>query len=82
MGQEMYLTGLLIPVDWNGNGSVKAVALATADEKEIPIGGPLQNSIIGYLRQQVVLWGTFENPIGQAVFNVNRFQLMRPHSLE
>jgi hypothetical protein len=82
MDQEIYLTGLLIPVDWSGNGSVKAVALATADEKEIPIGGPLQTNIIGHLRQQVALWGTFEDPIGRTVFNVNRFLLVPPHSLE
>ena len=82
MNQEIYLTGLLIPVDWSGNGSVKAVALATADEKEIPIGGPLQPNIIGHLRQQVALWGTFEDPIGQTVFNVNRFHPMPPHSVE
>jgi hypothetical protein len=82
MDQEIYLTGLLIPVDWSGNGSVKAVALATADEKEIPIGGPLQTNIIGHLRQQVALWGTFEDPVGRTVFNVNRFHLMPPHSLE
>jgi hypothetical protein len=82
MNQEIYLTGLLIPVDWSGNGSVKAVALATADEKEIPIGGPLQSNIIGHLRQQVALWGTFENPTGQTVFNVNRFHLMPSHSIE
>ena len=82
MDQEIYLTGLLIPVDWSGNGSVKAVALATADEKEIPIGGPLQPNIIGHLRQQVALWGTFEDPIGQTVFNVNRFHLMPPHAVE
>ena len=82
MGQEIYLTGLLIPVDWYDNGSVKAVALATADEKEIPIGGPLQNTIVRHLRQQVALWGTFGAPIDRMVLNVNRFHLMRPHSLE
>ena len=74
MGQEIHLTGLLIPVDWYGNGNVKAVALATDDEKEISIGGPLRNHILHHLRQQVELWGTYEDPIQQTVFQVNRFQ--------
>jgi hypothetical protein len=74
MSREIYLTGLLIPVDWHVNGSVKAVALATDDEKEISIGGPLQEYIIHHLRQQVELWGTYEDPIHQTVFQVNRFQ--------
>ena len=74
MGREIYLTGLLIPVDWYGNGSVKAVALATDDEQEIFIGGPLQEHIVHHLRQQVELWGTYDDPVHQTVFQVNRFQ--------
>jgi hypothetical protein len=74
MGREIYLTGLLIPVDWHGNGSVKAVALATDDEKEISIGGPLQEHIVHHLRQQVELWGSYDDPIQPSVFQVNRFQ--------
>ena len=78
MSREIYLTGLLIPVDWYGNGRVKAVALATDDEQEISIGGPLQDHILHHLRQQVELWGTYEDPIQQAVFQVNRFQPKQP----
>ena len=78
MDQEIYLTGLLIPVDWYGNGSIKAVALATDDEKEISIGGPLQKNIMCHLRQQVALWGTFEDPLNRAVIQVKRFHPVRP----
>jgi len=74
MDQEIHLTGLLIPVDWYGNGNVKAVALATDDEKEISIRGLLRDHILHHLRQQVELWGTYEDPIHQTVFQVNRFQ--------
>ena len=49
-------------------------ALATDDEKEISIGGPLRNHILHHLRQQVELWGSYEDPIQQTVFQVNRFQ--------
>jgi hypothetical protein len=78
MGQEIYLTGLLIPVDWYGNGNVKTVALATDDEKEISIGGPLQNNIMRHLRKQVALWGSFEDPTNQTVFQVRRFHPLQP----
>jgi hypothetical protein len=78
MDQEIYLTGLLIPVDWYGNGSIKAVALATDDENEISIGGPLQKNIMRHLRQQVALWGTFEDPINRAVIQVKRLHPLRP----
>jgi len=74
MDREIYLTGLLIPVDWHGNGRVKAVALATDDEREISIGGPLQAHIVHHLRQQVELWGTYDDPIQPTVFQVNRLQ--------
>ena len=78
MSQEIHLTGLIIPIDWYGNGRVKAVALATNDEKEISIGGPLRDHIIPHLRQQVDLWGTFEDPLHRTVFQVNRFQPKPP----
>ena len=78
MNEEIYLTGLLIPVAWYGNGNVKTVALATDDEKEISISGPLQKNIMRHLRQQVALWGTFEDPINCAVFQVKRFHPVRP----
>lgn len=78
MDQEIYLTGLLIPVDWYSNGSVKAVALATDDESEISIGGPLRSHMARYLRQQVEIWGSFEDPLHQNVFQVCRFQPLGP----
>lgn len=74
MNQEIYLTGLLIPIDWFGNGQVKAIALATDDEKEVSIAGPLQDHFLLHLRQKVELWGTYEDPVHQTVFLVNRFQ--------
>lgn len=72
MDREVQLTGLLIPVDWHGSGRVKAVALATADEEEIVIAGPLPNDILRHLRQLVHVWGVFENPVQRRRFYVHR----------
>lgn len=80
MDQEIHFTGLLIPVAWHGNGRVKAVALATADEQEIAVGGPLLHRILGHLREQVDIWGTFDDPVGRKGFRVCRFQPVIPPS--
>jgi hypothetical protein len=78
MDQEIHLTGLLIPVDWYANGHVKAVALATADEQEIAVGGPLLQNILNHLREKVDIWGTFHGPAHGKRFHVCRIQPVTP----
>lgn len=74
MAQEVCLKGLLIPKDWHHNGRVKAVALATDDEKEIFIRIPPRKQITHYLRHQVELWGAFDDPQDPTVFHVRRLR--------
>lgn len=74
MDQEIHLTGLLIPVDWHGNGRVKAVALATADEQEIAVGGPLLQHILNHLRERVDIWGTYDDPVHGKRFRICRIR--------
>ena len=78
MEEEICLRGLLIPMDWHGNGRVKTVALATDDEREIFIRNPRHLHVIHHLRQRVELWGTFEDPQNPTVFMIKRLQRQRP----
>lgn len=80
MEKEICLQGLLIPMDWHGNGRVKRVALATDDEREIHIRNPLDHRILHHLRQRVELWGRYADVPEQSVFEVNRLQYRRPRS--
>ncbi len=78
MEEEICLQGLLIPMDWHGNGRVKTVALATDDEREIFIRNPLDEWITRHLRQRVALWGRYADVPDRSVFEVNRLQCHRP----
>lgn len=74
MVHEIHLRGLLIPVDWHANGRVKTVALATSDEQEIAIGGPLLGHILCHLRQRVDVWGMYDDPVLRNSFCISRIQ--------
>lgn len=78
MAQEVCLRGLIIPKEWHRNGRVKSLALATNDEKEISISNPMQIRIIRHLRQQVEVWGIFEDPACQTIFQVTRLKPCGP----
>ena len=78
MDEEIHLQGLLIPKDWHSNGCVKALALATDDEKEVMISTPLQGDMIRHLRQRVEIWGAFDDPVLRTVFYVRRLKCREP----
>ncbi len=80
MEEEICLQGLLIPMDWQGNGRVKTVALATDDEREIFIRNPLDQRIMSHLRERVELWGRYADVPDQSIFEVNRLQFQHPRS--
>ncbi|MDJ0857328.1 MAG: hypothetical protein QNI88_19125 [Desulfobacterales bacterium] len=80
MEEEICLQGLLIPMDWHGNGRVKTVALATDDEREIFIRNPLDQRIMSHLRERVELWGRYADVPDQSIFEVNRLQFQHPRS--
>jgi hypothetical protein len=71
------LTGIVIPVDWNDDQEVIAVALATADEKEYQISGNRKGKeLLSFLQQQVEVTGTLgKDDRGRTVIAVRRYMV-------
>lgn len=73
--QNITLTGILIPVDWNDDHDVIVAALATADEKEYRIVGNRKGKdLFAYLQRQVEATGTLgEDEEGRVVITIRRY---------
>jgi hypothetical protein len=69
------LTGIVIPVDWNDDREVIAVALATADEREYQIGGNRKGKeLLAYLQRQLEVTGLLsKDDKGRPVISVRRY---------
>jgi hypothetical protein len=71
------LTGIVIPVDWNDDQEVIAVALATSDEKEYQISGNRKGKeLLSCLQQQVEVTGALsKDDRGRPVIAVRRYRV-------
>ena len=69
------LTGIVIPVDWNEDQDVVAVALAMADETECRVGANRKGrELLGCLQRQVEATGTVRrDEQGRAVITVSHY---------
>ena len=65
------LKGIVIPVDWDHNGNIISVAIATDDEQEYFIDAS-QNvkNMVALLRQEVELSGTIRHKRGKKFIRV------------
>jgi hypothetical protein len=69
------LTGIVIPVDWNEDHDVVAVALAMPDEKEYRVGGNRRGKeLLRHLQRQVEVTGLLsEDEKGRTVISVRNY---------
>ncbi len=73
--QTATLTGIVIPVDWNEDHEVIAVALAMPDEKEYRIGANRRGKeLLRHLQRQVEVTGLLsEDEKGRMVVTVRNY---------
>ena len=70
------LQGIVIPIGWEPNGSVSALAIATYDEKIINITpNDIGHQLISLLRQRVVIEGFLLQSQDQSTFQVECFRM-------
>lgn len=73
--QNITLTGIIIPADWNDDQEVISAALATADEKVYQIGGNRKGKeLLSFLQRQFEVTGTLsKDDKGRPVITVSRY---------
>ncbi len=75
MSADIQLRGLIIPIDWYRDGEIKAIALATSDERFVVIRpGGVEFDFSRLLRQEVELTGNYDPPPNQTTFCVKNLR--------
>ena len=65
------IEGIIIPSDWDDNGKVIGLTIATSNEKEYPIAGDDQMAQLKpFLRQEVMIKGTLQDEKGKTYLHV------------
>lgn len=65
--------GIIVPVDWDDKGKVKAVAISTHHEEEFIIHRSYDlNKLLKIIHQKVEVTGTVEEKPGEKVIKVQR----------
>jgi len=65
------LKGVIIPVDWDEKGSVKAIGISTHDEEEYLIFNDIMgNNLLSYLQRPVELTGNIIEVAGIKIIKV------------
>ena len=75
----MRIEGILLPADWDEEGQVTALILATADETELRIEcRQLPNRIEKFLRQKVIVDGELA---GSSLMKIDAIEICQPETL-
>ncbi len=75
------IEGIIIPANWDKNGNVIDLAIATRDEKEYLITDKDKIARLRpLLRQEVVIKGTLRTIKGQTIIQVKNFNKLTANS--
>lgn len=76
--QRQGISGLVIPVEWDSEGKVVAVAIAAFDETTYRVTpGGKGGELLGRLQSEVTAWGRVENhPAGKTIL-IERYQMSK-----
>lgn len=81
MGAEaktQQITGLVIPVEWDRQGKVKAVAIAAFDESTYRVApGGKGAELLGRQKREVTVWGRVECLAEGKTILIERFQMSK-----
>jgi len=78
IGREVRMKGIITPTDWDDDGNVTAVAVATPSEDEYLVdGGKLREKLLKLIGGEVVAWGTLGlEKKGSKTIMVNNYELL------
>jgi hypothetical protein len=72
------ITGLVIPVEWDPQGKVKAVAIAAYDESTYRVApGGKGAELLGRLKREVTVWGRVESLAEGKTILIERFEMSK-----
>ncbi len=77
-GETQKITGLVIPVEWDRKGGVKAVAIAAFDESTYRVvSGGRGEELLGRLKREVTVWGRVERLAEGKTILIERFEMSK-----
>ncbi|MBU1154250.1 MAG: peptidoglycan-binding protein [Proteobacteria bacterium] len=72
------ITGLVIPVEWDPKGKVKAVAIAAFDESNYRVtSGGLGAELVSRLKREVTVWGRVECQAEGKTILIERYEMSK-----
>ncbi|MCF8033556.1 MAG: peptidoglycan-binding protein [Desulfarculaceae bacterium] len=76
--ETVKITGLVIPVEWDQQGKVKAVAIAAFDESTYRVAsGGRSEELLGRLKREVTVWGRVECLAEGTTILIERFEMSK-----
>lgn len=72
------ITGLVIPVEWDPRGKVRAVAIAAFDESNYRVApGGLGAELLSRLKREVTVWGRVESLAEGKTILIERYEMSK-----
>ncbi|MFZ7125444.1 MAG: hypothetical protein ACOWWM_04725 [Desulfobacterales bacterium] len=76
-----HIKGIIIPSDWDSNGEVTGVSIATFDERVVRVSDHgAGKELVSFLRYQIDGWGELVNAPEGPILLLSRFQVKEPAS--
>lgn len=76
--ETQQITGLVIPVEWDSRGKVKAVAIAAFDESNYRVAsGGLGAELVSRLKREVTVWGRVESQAEGKTILIERYEMSK-----
>ena len=76
--ETQQITGLVIPVEWDPRGKVKAVAIAAFDESNYRVAsGGLGAELVSRLKREVTVWGRVESQAEGKTILIERYEMSK-----
>jgi len=72
------LRGLILPVDWDGRGTIRSIAVSTNSEEEYLIDeNPLADELLAFTRLRVKVRGSVrEDETGRKIITVEKYEVL------
>jgi len=73
---QVIVKGIIVPAEWNQEGIITGIAVATYDEKTVFIeDNRFARKLLGFLRKPVILSGTVSDHGAKKTIVITEFQI-------
>ena len=81
--RERTIRGIILPAEWDEDGSVTSIGIETIDEEDYIIHlNKMGKKLMAFIDRTVVATGTVKEMYGDLIFTVSRYSLLEDHDEE